>query len=116
MRSGLISGARWVKRRLRNFRNNCFGKVERRATLGVDGSASKPVRDDDGGRLRGDMRGTLCTHEFFREKSARQVIFYLKSRCNLLKRPNSRKQTTFGFCCAGFGFGCAGFGFCCAGL
>jgi hypothetical protein len=75
MRNGLIGGARRAKRRLRNFRNICFGEVERRATLGVDGSASKPVRDDDGGRLRGDMRGLYRTSmKFFREKSARQVV------------------------------------------
>ena len=76
MRSGLISGARWVKRRLRNFRNNCFGEAERRATLGVDGSASKPVRDDDGGRLRGDMCGLYHTSMSSFARGRRDKLFF----------------------------------------
>lgn len=77
MRSGLISGARWVKRRLRNFRNNCFGKVERRATLGVDGSASTPVRDDDRGRHRGDMCGLLShVHEVL-SREVGEISYFL---------------------------------------
>jgi hypothetical protein len=35
--------------------------------------------------------------KFFREKSARQVIFCVKSRRKLLKRLDSRKQTTLDF-------------------